>query len=145
MQSNGVLVRVGSLLPLSVGDSVDTTHHRVPTNGGIAQVGQVEGTINVAHRGEGTTSIRVGLFCKYLVDGPCDGGVRGPDEAMLRRGGGEHRVEILDQGEHLRLGMDGGEASVPMGNRTHTRVEQETLPVPIVSMSTAGRRGGDSR
>ena len=91
-QNNGVLVRVGGLLPLSVGDTVDMTDHHVPTNGGITQVGQVEGTIKVVHRGEGTTSIRVSLFCEYLVDGPCDSRVRGTDEAMLRRGGGKHRV-----------------------------------------------------
>ena len=91
-----------------------------------------------------TTSTQVSLFCEYLVDGPRDSRVRGTDEAMLRWGGGEHRVKILNQGKYLRLGMDRGEATVPMGNHMRTQVKQEALPVPTVSMSmTSG--GGDSR
>ena len=98
---NCVLVRVGGLLSLSIGDRMDTADHHVPANGRIVQVGQGEGTVKVMHWGEGTTSLQVGLLSEHLVDGPCDGGVGRPDEAVLRRGGRKHCVEILDQGENF--------------------------------------------
>ena len=97
---------------------MDTTDHHVPASGRIAQVGQVEVTVEVTYQGEGTTSLQVGLLSEYLVGGPHNSGVRGTNEAVLRRGGCKHHVKILDQGEYLRLGVDGGEAGVPMGNCT---------------------------
>ena len=76
----------------------------------------MEGTIKVAHQGEGTTSLRVGLLGEHLVDGPHDGRIGRADEAVLQRGGREYHVKVLDQGKNLQLGVDGGEAGIPMGN-----------------------------
>ena len=94
-QCNGILVQVGGLLMLSIGDCMDATDHHVPANGRIAQVGQVEGAVKVMHQGEGTTSVQVGLLSEHLVDGPPNGGVRQADKAMLQRGGCEHCIQVL--------------------------------------------------
>ena len=100
-QGNGVLVRVSGLLPLSVGDPMDTTDHCVPTNGRVMQVGQVEGAVEVTYQGEGMTSLQVSLLGEHLVHGQHDSRVGRADEAVLQRGGCEHCVKILDQGENL--------------------------------------------
>ena len=87
MQRSGILVQVNGLLALSIGNCMDATDHHVPADGGIVQVGQVEGAVEVVHQGEGMTSVQVGLLGKHLIDGPCNGRVRSADKAMLQRGG----------------------------------------------------------